>query len=591
MRYTRLNNYFALNNMKLIFTLIILSASIITVFSQNNGELKTEQIASKGDSLSHYGLSIIPTPQQVFIDARQQCRLTSVFSVTGDPRLAEVVQSVLTERLGKAIPLGSGGVGVSLPSDLTDDVWTHEQSYIITVAPNAINIEARTPRAAYYAAQTLAQLIEQSVTIPSLTIRDWPAISNRMVMIALDQGAFQVIDVDYWKRLIRELSAMKINAIMPYFDAGGTFKFRKHPYMGIKGDDGFTVEKAKLLSEYAHQHFIELIPQQNSLGHLGSLFKHEELKHLRDGGGTINVLLPETFTLMGELYDDLVEGFPYARSIHVGGDEFSGKHGGFGENPLVAERIKEVGTPAVYAQYLMKLSQLLKERNRGMMIWENHTGVTLEAKDMLAKDIAVFDWRYFSRKLYPSLDHILEAGFSNAWATPAVTRYYGGTNDWIRAFQNISSFAIVGADRKVPGICTCTWVHGIWGGRNIFELNLYGLAYSAQSGWNPNYKINTEEFASNYARHWFGYQNSDAADLIMQAIHMPYGKPEEQGFWHDNQGLEPICGEPLAKLAELYSDTIAIRHLDYNDVEIIKAEVTIWHMTFAFIVWQPNVFF
>ena len=498
------------------------------------------------DVLRQHGLSVTPTPQEVDIDPANPFRLSFPLPVSGDTDLVNIIRGVLNERLGMKATTGPGGITVASPLAPGKPLWKHEQSYLLEVRPDRISIQAATPRAAYYAAQTLAQLMESRPALPSLTIRDWPAIPSRLVMIATDQGGFQVIDIDYWKRMIRELSALKISAIMPYFDAG-TFKYRKHPYLGTKGDDGFTVEKAKILSNYAADHFVELVPQQNSLGHLGGALGHKETQHLRDGGGTINMVLPETLTFLGDLYDDLVEGFPHASAIHIGGDEFG--HG-FGTHPTVAAKIAEVGGPTVYAHFLMNLYGMLEQRDRGMMIWWHEQGFTIKAKDLLAKDIGIFDWHYGPQKDYPSLDRLTNAGFTNPWATPAVTRFYNGTDDWDRTFTNIGGFARAGAQRSVPGMCTCTWVHGMWGGRNMFELNLYGLVYSAECGWNPERQVTTAEFAQSYAEHWFGIRSDDATELVMRAIHTPYGKPEEQGFWRSNRALEPICGSGLATAAD-----------------------------------------
>jgi hypothetical protein len=132
-----------------------------------------------------------------------------------------------------------------------------------------------------------------------------------------------------------------------------------------------------------------------------------------------------------------------------------------------------------------------------------------------------------------------------------VTRFYNGSDDWNRTFANIGGFAEAAAKRNIPGICTCTWVHGMWGGRNMFELNIYGLLYSAECGWNATRRTTAPEFAEAYAQQWFGVRAQNAADLIAQAVHMPYGTPEEQGFWRDNRALEPICGAPLAASVDL----------------------------------------
>jgi len=531
--------------------LLLIAAQLLRVAAEDG---LAPNVAA-GDPLQQAGLALLPTPQEARILGLAPFRIGASLAVSGNGPFAAIVRDVLTERTAlRDLPDSPGGVTVSTPSQPDAAVWRHDQSYALSVGPTGIRIEAEADVGIFYAAQTLAQLIGNGAEIPALEIRDWPSIPKRLVMIATDQGGFQVIDLAYWKRAIRELAGVKINVLMPYFDAG-TFAYRKHPYLGTKGDGGFTVEKARILSAYAAEHFVELVPQQNSLGHLGGALGHQELAHLRDGGGTINMVKPESLSFLGDLYDDLAEGFPNATAIHVGGDEFGGD---FGRDPAVAARIAEIGGPAVYAEFLMKLRGLLRQRNRTMMIWWNEQGYTLDAAPQLAKDIAVFDWHYGPQEDYPSLDRLLDAGFSQTWATPAVTRYYDGTNDWGNTFANIGGFARAGARRRVPGICTCTWVHGMWGGRNLFELNLYGLVYSAESGWNPERNIDTLEFGRRFAAAWLGYRGSDAALRVSQGIHAAYGERAEQGFWRDNRGLEPLVGSPLLAVAERGVDSPGI---------------------------------
>lgn len=490
---------------------------------------------------------LIPPPQELQLAEKGTFTVTSQTHITGPAEFAALVQEVLKERVNlSGLKEGIGGITVGGPRDPSDRLWKHEQAYQLIVQPEGVVIEACDNTGIFYAAQTLAQLIQSNPTLPALTIRDWPAIKTRLAMIATDQGGFQVIDIDYWQRIIRELAAIKFNAIMPYFD-GGTYKYRKYPFLGTKGDDGFTLEKAKLLSEYAAKHFIELIPQQNSIGHLGGVLGHKELQHLRDGGGTINTVLPETFDFLGDLYDELIEAFPNATAIHIGGDEFGHD---FGKNPIVAARVAEVGRAAVYGEFMTKIYEMLKQRNRGMMIWRNEQGFTIEAAALMPQAIAIFDWQYGARKDYPSLDALLNAGFTAPWATPAVTRYYDGSNDWGPTFANIHNFAAAGVKRQVPGLCTCTWVHGMWGGRNMFELNLYGLAYSGECGWNPSTEIESAAFARAFAAHWLGCLDANAATWIMDGIHTPYGEPQSQKFWRNNRILETYAGSPFTAIME-----------------------------------------
>ncbi|MBM4048264.1 MAG: hypothetical protein FJ279_24435, partial [Planctomycetes bacterium] len=313
------------------------------------------------------------------------------------------------------------------------------------------------------------------------------------------------------------------------------------------------------------QRFIELLPQQQCLGHSGVTLGHEQTKHLQEAGGTFCSSKPEVFAFLGDLFDELAQAFPYARHIHIGGDEFA--HG-FAKCPQCKARADEIGKDGLYAEHIMKLHKMLADRQRGMMIWWHEQGFTESAADKskrldaktrieLAKDIVIFDWHYGNQRDYPSLDRLLKLGFSETWATPAITRYYSGNDDWLDTFGNIQGFMKAALRRKVPGQCTCTWVHGIWGGRNLFELNLYGLLFSAECSWNA-LASSDADFRRKFAAHWFGLEGENLDQEALQAIHAPFGERKEQKFWRDSRALEPILGEPPKDTAKRLKENPAL---------------------------------
>ena len=515
---------------------------------------EAESRQAVGRRLRGAGIAVIPTPQECWLGPGSFAMGPETVIIP-DPNSptnrtdAAAVQMVLQERLGVAYGIGTDGpAGAIILSNWPEGEatpWRGEQGYRIEVGDNWVEIKAQSPCGFFYGAQTLAQLATPELQVRRCHINDWPDIGNRLAMIAVSQGAFQVIDVEYWKRIIRELAAVKLNLIMPYFE-GGTFYYEKYPFLGLKGRDGFTIDKGKALSQYAGEHFVQIVPQQEALGHSGNVLTHEELKDLRESGGVFCSSNPRTFEFLGDLFDELVRAFPDARWIHVGGDEFA--HG-FAQCPQCAQRAEEIGRPGLYAEHITKLRQMLKDRGRDTMIWWHEEGYTEQAADRLAKDIVVFDWHYGNQAAYPSLARLQSAGFSQTWATPAVTRYYGGTNDWDNTFGNIGGFLAEAARRRIPGECTCTWVHGIWGGRNLFELNLYGLVYSAQCAWN-SLCSRSDEFRRCFGRHWFGLQDDTVEQDVMEAIHAPYGEAAEQGFWRDNRAMDRIAAQSLAATAE-----------------------------------------
>ncbi|MBM3500855.1 MAG: hypothetical protein FJX74_19525, partial [Armatimonadetes bacterium] len=403
-----------------------------------------EQRREDARKLREAGIALIPMPQQVALPAGGRgCRLSGTVQVGGGTEEQRgVVVAALAERLGlDAQSARTGGIIrlTGLPPDGPPELQG-EQAYTLTVAEGRVEIGARAPVGVFYATQTLCQLADPQGNLPPVRLADWPAIENRLVMIAVCQGAFQVIDVEYWKRIIRELSAVKVTHIQVYFE-GATFTSERYPFLGLKGPDGLTLEKGKTLSEYAKAHFIELLPQQNSLGHAGTILSHEELANLRESGDVFCSSKPETFEFLGNLYDELLQAFPYATWVHVGGDEFA--HG-FAQCPQCKQRAAEIGPEGLYAEHMMKLREMLAQRGRKMMIWWHEQGYTEQAADRLAKDLAVFDWHYGNQPSYPSLERLQNAGFAETWATPAITRYYDGSNDWDNTFGNVSGFLRAG---------------------------------------------------------------------------------------------------------------------------------------------------
>ncbi len=515
------------------------------------------EMTRAAEELDRRGLALIPMPQHVrFGDGGLEL---GKLGLSGADDAVKVVNEVLRERTGRKLPERSSGPLLTLKT-VTDGPWPRPvtracEGYHLSVTASGIVLEAETVDGFRDGARTLAQLAA-GATVPVVDVVDWPAIENRLVMIALSQGGWRVIDVEYWKRLISELAAVKVNLLMPYMD-GGTFDYRKYPYLCLKGAGGLTVEKARLLSDYAAAHGIEIVPQQQTLGHAGGMLGHPELAGLRESGGVFCSSKSEVFAFFEDLFDDLVEAFPYARYIHVGGDEFA--HG-FAQCPLCKERAAEIGPEALYAEHLMHVHKLLADRRRGMMIWWHEQGYTEAAADKLAKDIIVFDWHYGNQRAYPSLARLRKLGFT-PWATPAVTRYYNATNDFDTTFGNLRGFLTEAADEGIPGECTCTWVHGLWGGRNHFELNWYALLYSAQCAWNPA-GADEADYRRRFARHWFGLQGGDLSEQVLNAWHQPFGTTAEQGFWRNCRDAEPVLAEtPAETLARLKDPT----HLSETD--------------------------
>ena len=69
------------------------------------------------------------------------------------------------------------------------------------------------------------------------------------------------------------------------------FKHPKHPKIGIKRG-ALTIKELKEIDAYAKQHYVELVPIFECLGHFDNILMHKKYKHLGEfpGAQCLNVI-------------------------------------------------------------------------------------------------------------------------------------------------------------------------------------------------------------------------------------------------------------------------------------------------------------
>ena len=398
-----------------------------------------------------------------------------------------------------------------------------DQGYVLDVRADGVVAAARTTVGLYYAGQTLQQLARREsgeLVIPGVRIVDWPDLRYRMAQYDIARG--NTVNVEYWKRWIRELSRVKINQIMLYME--DDWQSQRHPFLGRP--DTFDAAKAKVLVEVARQHHVELVPQVESLGHAGALLRHEELKDLRLGGnaGAICPLAERTLPFLDDLYEELCEAFPQSPLFHIGGDEVWG----FAHDPRCAEMVRERGEEGVYAYHLNNLHGLLTKRDRAMAFWGDEVLHHPKVAESLTRDVVVFDWHYGDQKAYPSIKFFQDRGFGRIYVCPAVHGYFDVYPQYRQAFGNIRGFTRAGVEHGVEGVCCTTW--GMNRGGNA-ENYLYGLAYTAECGWSSG-ETARRFFDSRFAGAWLGVRDAHGADAaIDRAFWFAWRGDMRRPFW------------------------------------------------------------
>ena len=250
---------------------------------------------------------------------------------------------------------------------------THAGGYKLTIDRNGVRIEFREAPGLHAAVATLRQLLRQyGRHLPCLKIRDWPDFARRGVMLDISRG--RVPKLETLLELVEHLADFKINELQLYTEH--TFAYRH--YRAVWQSWGaLTGEEIRQLDARCQQLGIDLVPNQNSFGHLRCFLEHPRIKKLaevskpyEDASGefvrhptTLAPDLPGTLPFLRGLYDELLPNFR-SRFFNVGCDETFDL--GRGRSKKLCARL---GKGRIYLDFLKKIHREVSARGKRMMFW------------------------------------------------------------------------------------------------------------------------------------------------------------------------------------------------------------------------------
>ncbi|HIQ05280.1 MAG TPA: glycoside hydrolase [Anaerolineae bacterium] len=359
------------------------------------------------------------------------------------------------------------------------------QGYHLIVTPEQIRIVSHDPAGAFYGVATLIQLLRQhSKELPCLRIEDYPDYPARGVMLDISRDKVPTMETLY--NLVDMLAGWKVNQLQLYTEH--TFAYRNHREVWAEASP-MTGEEILALDVYCRERFIELVPNQNSFGHMHHWLKHPRYRPLAEApdgfdfpwGGHSDEpfsLCPEdpgSLELLRELYAELLPHFS-SRQFNVGCDETFDL--GQGRSKGACE---ERGVGRVYLEFLQKIHVLVQEHGRTMQFWGDIIMRYPELIPELPGDVIALEWGY-------EADHPFDADGAKFAAAGVPFYVCPGTSSWNsiagrtdNAIGNLQNAAINGRKHSAIGYLNTDW--GDNGHLQHLSVSYLGFAYGAALGW------------------------------------------------------------------------------------------------------------
>ncbi len=353
-----------------------------------------------------------------------------------------------------------------------------EQAYIIEVRPSGVMAAAGGEPGLFHAAITLGHLVSPEGALPCCSILDRPALARRAMLVDLSRG--RVPRPGALRKLVDLAAALKYNQLT--FNIEHVFPCPARPEIG-KGHDPLTPDDLADLDQYAHERCVEIIPFQQSLGHMRGILSLPGYRGLAFDKELLWSLDPSNdkiYEVLSDLYDAQINA-TRSSMFHAGCDEPFDILKNF-------EPARWGGrTPGrVISDHLTRLHQMLSQKGRTMMAWADAVLSQPEALPLLPDDLVLCIWMYGSGDLEgpehyrKSIEPVAERGLP----------FYACTSSWslMKLFPDLAVMranhdSFIPEAKRLGAMGAMITVWGDMGHMNLPGLEPYPLAYGARHFW------------------------------------------------------------------------------------------------------------
>ena len=364
-------------------------------------------------------LNVIPQPQEIAEAADASPFVirssTVVCYPEGNAKLestARLLASYIEEVTGTKVKTSPKDAGSNCIVLGVDPSVAQKDGYVLNISSDRVTVSGSTEAGVFYGAQTIHKALpitagKAKASLPAGTVKDYPRFGYRGFMIDVGRHYFPV---SYLKELIDVMAMHNINYFHWHLteDQGWRIEIKKYPKLTEIGSvrketitgpgsgkfDGtpvsgfYTQEEAKEIVAYAAERFITVIPEIDMPGHmLAALASYPELgctggpyetatkfgvfKEVLCGGND------KTLQFAKDVVNELMDIFPDAPYIHIGGDECPKAE--WKKCPKCQAKIRELGLRdtkehskenQLQVYFMNEVEKEIAKRGKKMMAWD-----------------------------------------------------------------------------------------------------------------------------------------------------------------------------------------------------------------------------
>lgn len=485
----------------------------LSIFSCENNKSNSQETDLAKTNLIPKPVAITATKSNFILDKE------TTISTDSNPEFIAVgkfLSKKIKSRIGLELKSNNNATKGIIINKVNDDVLGSE-GYQLTISENSITINAKTDKGAFYAIQTLRQLIpfqsiseeEKQFTIPTGTIKDQPNFEYRGAMLDVARHFFSVDDV---KKYIDAMAYYKMNVLHLHLsdDQGWRIEIKSWPeltevggHTSVGGESGgfYTQEDYTEIVNYAAENYITIIPEIDMPGHTHAAYTSYPIL---DGRKTTTSILESSISdKKASLYTGIEVGFSTldtrkedvysfvedvirevsaltpGKYFHMGGDE-----------SLVTEHDD-------YVYFVKRVEKIIRKYDKTMIGWDEVAKANLDstaivqfwAKEDNALKASKSGMKIIlspAKKIYldQKYDTISKYGLHWAAYIPVDSAYIWSPEEYIKGINK----------EQILGVEAPLWSETINAREELEYLAFPRLIGAAELGWSIEENRNWEDY-------------------------------------------------------------------------------------------------
>ncbi|SOE20726.1 Glycosyl hydrolase family 20, catalytic domain [Spirosomataceae bacterium TFI 002] len=345
----------------------------------------------------------------------------------------------------------------------------------------------------------------------------------------------QVMTPQALREFADELSALGMNTLVMEWE--GTYPYKSHAT--IANEFSYTEAEISDFIAYCENLKINVIPLQQSLGHVEYILRNQRYTELKEDRKDISQLCPMEVEANRALFSDLFSELAATHNsdyIHIGGDETYL----LGHCEKCKAKVEKVGKSKLFVDHMKLITELVIAAGKKPVMWADIILKHPESASELPKETIFIDWNYGWRiNHFGDVPGLQEKGFT-FWGSPSIRSHPDNwyVTDWTTHFKNQKEFIPYGREAGYKGMVMTSWsTTGVYGFtwdvnydvidmeqvRNTYPMSGFRILIASYAeALNQEEPVNPEAFVLRYGKERFGLLSQEA-EVMRDFI---FAKPE-----------------------------------------------------------------